>query len=190
MKKILTVCANGDSKTNLDHTKAVVGKLLEMSIIPDELYEYHSTNPIAPKDPLVYSKHLSEKFGEKKGNEKYSVIIFQYCNCCLRGPVPQFILDNWEKKNPGKPFNVIYNQSPFYYENIVDVLADSLEEDGLFVNLERCYYSGTYINPVDNKEKLYTKFLHLNTFTMLKMNSEYIMNSKYIMDTLDIWKKI
>lgn len=183
MKKILTVCANGDSKTNLDHTKEVVGKLLEMRIIGDELYEHHSANPIAPKeDSLVYSKHLVEKFGEKKVNEKYSVIIFQYCNC-LRNPVPQFILDNWEKKTLGKPFNVLYNQSPFYYENIVDVLADSLENGGLFVNLERCYYSGTYIIPVDNREKLYTKFLHLNTFTMLKMNS------KYLMDTLDIWKK-
>ena len=153
-----------------------------MRIISDETYEHHSANPIAPKDPLVYSKHLVEKFGEKEGKEKYSVIIFQYCNC-LREPVQQFILDMWEQKNHGKPFNVIYNQSPFYYENIVDILADSLEEGGIFVNLERCYYSGTYIEPIDNKEKLYTKFTHLNTFKMLKMNA-YDM-----MDSFDIWKK-
>lgn len=168
---ILAVCANGDSSENLRETKIIVQILLENKLIPDILYYYISINPETPETPekVLYDKHISGKFGDKKLTEKYNIIIFQNCVSCYNTSNP--ILSKILKSRKGTGGRYI---SPFEYENIDDIIHNSLLKHGLFVNLKDCYYSGTLSEPINNKNKILQKFQYINL-----PNKEY----KY-----DIWK--
>lgn len=195
LKKILTVCADGDSIVNISHTISILKKLQKLKLLPDLPYEYHSINPIEPKKSLQYKRHFNEPFGNKELEQKYSVIIFQHCSSFYPDEKGMIILKQlWKRKHPNESFQLIY-KSPFQYENLVDVVANSLEDNGLFLNINNGYISGNIIGDiemiVDNKEKFNKRFVlleeKLNVNNMI-INNDIPMETPTI-NTFDIWKK-
>jgi hypothetical protein len=166
LPKILTVCANGDSEKNLNDTKDVIGYLVNDNKIDNIAYEYHSINPVPmAEENRKYTVHYNRPFGKKAEDTKYKVIIFQDCNCLydpvqVEGVERMLARINESRLRQGLPIrelNPVY-QSPFQYENIAGNIYNSLTPDGLFINNQLSYSSGTYRNRTDNRPKINEKF--------------------------------
>jgi hypothetical protein len=122
MVKVLAVCANGDSQDNFNETIYIVSKLN----LKDKAYEFTSVNmdDIKPGKTQLYNRHIVYKFGSddkyKDNEEKYDIVIFQGCMSFIPSSVCNI-------------FNEIYT---------FDTIMHVLDDDGMFIIVENCYYKG------------------------------------------------
>jgi hypothetical protein len=153
---VLSVCANGDNNDNLNMSKYIVEQL---GLTNDDNI-YTSLNIDSDKKPTVYDNHITYNFGsddkyEEILTKKYDIVIFQGCMSCYP--------DN-------NKFN-IFDQKHTY-----KALCHVLNDDGMFINFDDCYYKNNNIQGA--KRELEKNFVLTKTIPR-----------KYGRKVYDVWKR-
>ena len=168
--QILVVCANGDSKDNVDTTNNII-RTFYSNTISRPSYNITSVNPDKPEKNILYDYHIQGTFGalDFKLDNKYDIVIFQ--GCMTGVPNPMNIFDQ---------------------PNTLETLFNCLKLNGFWLNLTNGYAIGPIETSQQEREDATKKLKHDIEKNFLR-TSQYDVSINIpfgLKQQYDVWRKI